>query len=71
MTPETLKPLVEDLTMTNLLDKARIGRTSALAGLAEGSLANANGPRHRAATRLEKVAFVSTRARMAADTILA
>ncbi len=50
--------------MTKLIDKARIGRTTALAGLPQGHGA---GTRVRSLARHEKVTFISSRVRMSAD----
>jgi hypothetical protein len=57
--------------MTSLLEKARIGRTNALANLPNGTLGNGANTRHRSSDRHEKVTFISSRARLAAATILA
>ncbi|MFZ5709318.1 MAG: hypothetical protein ACOY4T_06485 [Pseudomonadota bacterium] len=57
--------------MTSLLEKARIGRTNALSILPNGSFGRAAGARHRSSDRHEKVTFISSRARLAAATILA
>jgi hypothetical protein len=57
--------------MTSLIEKARIGRTNALANLPNGTTRPGPGARHRSSDRHEKVTFISSRARMAAATILA
>jgi len=54
--------------MTSLIEKARLGRANALAGLMNDAGANA---RIRNAIRHEKVTFISSRARAAADCITA
>jgi hypothetical protein len=57
--------------MTSLIEKARIGRNNALANLPNGTSRHGSGARHRSSDRHEKVTFISSRARMAAATILA
>jgi len=57
----------EDETMTDLLEKARAGRTNALAGLA-ASIADTSGAgsadiRFRASARADTVTFISRRTR--------
>ncbi|MCX7889023.1 MAG: hypothetical protein N2422_04745 [Rhodobacteraceae bacterium] len=54
--------------MTSLIEKARLGRMNALAGLPSGQGADA---RIRNAIRHEKVTFISSRARTAADSFTA
>jgi hypothetical protein len=50
--------------MTSLIEKARLGRMNALAGLPSTQTANS---RNRSALRHEKVTFISSRARAATD----
>jgi hypothetical protein len=54
--------------MTKLIDKARIGRTNALAGLPQG---HGSGTRIRSLVRHEKVTFISSRARASAAEFMA
>ena len=50
--------------MSMLIEKARLGRMNALAGLPSGQTSDS---RNRSAMRHEKVTFISSRARSAAD----
>lgn len=50
--------------MTSLIEKARLGRMSALAGMSALQSAQS---RNRSSNRNEKVTFISSRARSAAD----
>ncbi len=57
--------------MTNLTEKARIGRTNALSNLKTGLAGTSSQARHRSQVRHNAVTFVSARARMGGAAILA
>ena len=52
--------------MTNIIEKARLGRMNALAGLSSPMI---DQPRSRSMIRHEKVTFISSRARAAGETV--
>jgi hypothetical protein len=57
--------------MTDLIEKARLGRTNALAGMAGSTSTGPGfGARLRSSNRHEKVTFISSRARTLGDTFL-